>query len=85
MTKKELLPLAKQYFDNNKSLFKIYGTEDKHFFYEKIHAVKYCGVKKVFFTFTPEDFVVKVVPKPKPISQKEKQAEAKKIDKKKEE
>lgn len=85
MTKAELLPLAKQYFDNNKSLTVIYGTEDKHFFYEEGYAITYCKGGKIYFPFTPEDFVVKVVPKPKPISQKEKKAEVKKIDKKKEE
>lgn len=60
MGKSELLPLAKVYFDHNKNLEVIYGTEDKHFFYEEIYAQRYKNENKVeFFTFTKEDFVVK--------------------------
>ena len=56
MTKDELKPLAKVYFDNNKALFEIFGTEDRHFFYEEIQAKRYCGKDKIFFHFTPVDF-----------------------------
>jgi hypothetical protein len=58
MTKEQLLPLAKVYFNHNKGLLSIYGTEDKHFFYEEIHAIRHCGKEKKFFMFTQEDFVV---------------------------
>lgn len=56
MTKDELKPLAKVYFDNNKALFEIFGTEDRHFFYEEIQAIRYCGKDKIFFHFAPVDF-----------------------------
>jgi hypothetical protein len=72
MTKNELLPLAKTYFDSNKDLKEIFGTEDKHFWYKEIQAVRFCKGDKLYFKFTPEDFEEKKVKlTPKQILQKE--------------
>ena len=66
MTKQDLLPLAKTYFDSSPELNEIFGTEDRHFWYREIQAIKYCGVKLLYFRYTPEDFEekeVKLTPK----------------------
>jgi hypothetical protein len=59
MTKEELLPLAKTYFDSSSDLVEIFGTEDSHFWYREIQAKKFCKGEKVYFRFTPADFEVK--------------------------
>jgi len=56
MTKKELSPLAKTYFDSSPELKEIYGTEDKHFWYKEIQAINYCKREKEYFKFVKEDF-----------------------------
>jgi uncharacterized protein YaaQ len=68
MTKEELLPLAKTYFDSDPNRTIIFGTEDKHF-YNTIGDVKnYCKSEKEYFTFTKDDFKEKVkVTKPKEV------------------
>lgn len=67
MTKEQLMKLAKTYFDNKPGLLKIFGTEDKHFFTEEIHAIRFCKREKEYFLFTREDFAKKkAIPKPKP-------------------
>ena len=59
MTKQDLLQLAKTYFDSSPELKEIYGTEDSHFWYREIQAIKYCKSEKKYFHFTREDFDVK--------------------------
>ena len=87
MTRDELKPLAKQYFVSNSGLDKIYGTEDRHFFYEEIHAQRHCKADILYHCFTPEDFAKKKkVAEPKaPIvdNQEVKKPETKKPDAKK--
>jgi len=56
MTKKELLPLAKIYFDSDKLRIEIFGTEDKHFFNTENDVKSYCKVDKQYYRFTLEDF-----------------------------
>ena len=56
MTKKDLLPLAKTYFDTDKSRVIIFGTEDKHFFNTEGDARSYCKVDRKYFKFTVYDF-----------------------------
>lgn len=66
MTKEQLLPLAKTYFDSSPELKEIFGTEDQHFWYKEIQAKKYCKMEKQYFRFTPEDFEQKeLTPKQK--------------------
>jgi len=59
MTKQDLLPLAKTYFDSSPGLMEIFGTEDSHFWYKEIQAQKYCKSIKEYFRFTPSDFKLK--------------------------
>lgn len=61
MTKEELLPLAKQYFDSDPKRIVIFGTEDKHFFNNEGDAKYYCKEIKKYFPFTKEDFDKKLV------------------------
>lgn len=56
MTKEDLMPLAKTYFDSTPDLVEIFGTEDKHFFLREIQAQKYCKREKEYFNFNAEDF-----------------------------
>ena len=63
MTKKELLPLAKTYFDSNPQLAFIFGTEDKHFYFTEGDVKYYCkGVIK-HFKFIKNDFDADLVAK----------------------
>jgi hypothetical protein len=59
MTKQDLLPLAKTYFDSSPELKEIFGTEDKHFFYKEIQAQKYCKREREYFHYVPSDFEIK--------------------------
>lgn len=81
MTKKELLPLAKLYFDHNPERIEIFGTEDKHFFNNEGDAKAYCRDLKQYYHFTPVDFDEKIQ------ERKEKEEKAKKeaIEKEKQE
>lgn len=56
MTKEELLPLAKTYFDSDKNRTLIFGTEDKHFFNSEGDAKHYCKDSKEYYTFHESDF-----------------------------
>lgn len=56
MTKEDLLPLAKTYFDSDKTRTLIFGTEDKHFFNSEGDARSYCKVDRKYFKFTIHDF-----------------------------
>jgi hypothetical protein len=56
MTKEDLLPLAKQYFDADPMRTEIYGTEDKHFFNSVSDVKYYCKTNKEYFHFVKNDF-----------------------------
>jgi hypothetical protein len=62
MTKEELMPLAKTYFDSDKTRLVIFGTEDKHFFNTEGDAKHYCKDSKEYYSFHKHDF-----DKPKPV------------------
>ena len=72
MTKEDLLPLAKTYFDSSPELKEIYGTEDRHFWYKEIQAINYCKREKKYFKFVKADFEKpkKATPKSKSKSKK---------------
>lgn len=77
MTKEQLLPLAKTYFDSSPDLKEIFGTGDKQFFYKEFDAKKYCARNdKQYYKFVSSDLEekeVKLTPK------QALQAEAKKL------
>lgn len=57
MTKNDLLPLAKTYFDSSQELQVIYGTADGHFWYKEIQCQRYSNKNKVqYFRFEKADF-----------------------------
>jgi hypothetical protein len=79
MTKEELLPLAKTYFDSDKNRTVIFGTEDKHFFNSEGDAKYYCKDLKKFYPFYKSDFE-----QPKKVVKQVKVVEVKKEEPKKE-
>jgi hypothetical protein len=56
MTKEDLMPLAKTYFDSGSKRTVIYGTEDKHFFNTESDAMYYCKQSVKFYSFHRSDF-----------------------------
>jgi len=56
MTKEDLMPLAKTYFDSDPKRTEIYGTEDRHFFNTKSDVEYYCKTDKKYFYFQKIDF-----------------------------
>lgn len=57
MTKKELLIIARQYFDSNDNRKEIFATEDKHFFNAESDARYYCKDEKKYYHITISDFL----------------------------
>ncbi len=59
MTRDELKPLAKVYFQNPLCSV-IYGTEDRHFFNDELLAKRHANQEKVlYYSYTREDFAKK--------------------------
>ena len=77
MTREQLKSIAAQFFRINSDVKYIFVTEDKHCWYEELHAKKHCAGAKEYYKFTPEDFKEKVEEKAAP-----KKANLKKEDKK---
>ena len=56
MTKEDLMPLARTYFDSDPQRTEIFGTEDRHFFNSEGDAKYYCKTDKKYFYFHKSDF-----------------------------